>query len=343
MKNVKVHNLIIVDASGSMQDIYNEALAGINETIKTIKSVQKEDKTIEQSITLLSFADGGEALQYVYINKAAKEARYITREDYQLRGCTALYDAIGESVSSLRVHVKKEDKVLVTIITDGLENNSCVWNSYKIKKLLNELRQQGWVFTYIGANQDVNIEADKIGINNSLHFEVTVSGTIKMFEKEGRSRQRWNERVRCQENDIDLDYFKEEEIKKYPADRITPERIDRLAPNEIFVFGSNYQGKHDGGAAKAALMKFGAIYGEGIGPQGQSLAIPTTGCSPDRTREIVNQFIHYAVNNPQNKFLVTAIGCGHGGWSVHDMAMNFRNAVNIGNICLPEIFWKELV
>ena len=88
-----VHNLIIVDASGSMSDIYEQALAGMNETIKTIVKVQHDDPNIGQYVTLLSFANGGERLQYVYRHKPISEVNEVTRKDYVLRGCTALYDA----------------------------------------------------------------------------------------------------------------------------------------------------------------------------------------------------------------------------------------------------------
>lgn len=124
MKKTTVHNLIIVDASGSMSSIYDQALAGINETIKTIKNVRNSNSDVNQYLTLLSFANGGEELQYVYKHENIENVSLVTKRDYQLRGCTALYDAIGESVSKLRKHVGAEDKALVTIITDGYENDS---------------------------------------------------------------------------------------------------------------------------------------------------------------------------------------------------------------------------
>lgn len=341
MEKTKVHNLIIVDASGSMGSIYAQALAGINETIKTIKNVHKKDSNVEQYLTLLSFANGGEKLQYVYRHKNIEEATFITDRDYQLRGCTALYDAIGESVTKLRKHVSKEDKALVTIITDGYENDSRVWNGVEVKQLIDELRTNGWVFTYIGANQDVEVEARKMGVVNSMKFEATIEGTVEMFEREGRYRQRWNERVSRGEENLEEGYFMEEEENK-PSNRITPERIDRLAPNEIFVFGSNWEGHHNGGAARAALKRFGAQYGKGIGIKGQSYAIPTTGL-PQIMAGAIQEFIEYARQHPEKRFLVTPIGCGNAGYEPRLIAPIFRNAVDVQNICLPESFWKYLV
>lgn len=342
MEKTKVFNLIIVDASGSMDSIYNQALAGINETIKTINMVHEKDMNVEQTLTLLSFANGGEKLQYIYRNTEIKDVRPIGEKDYQLRGMTALYDAIGESVTDLRKSVGINDKALVTIITDGYENDSRIWSGTQIKHLINELRTQGWVFTYIGANQDVEEEARKMGVVNSMKFEATIEGTVEMFEREGRYRQRWNERVSRGEKDLEKGYFMEEESVNFPTERITSDRIDRLANNEVFVFGSNIAGKHDGGAAKAAMVRFGAHYGVGEGLQGQSYAIPTVGCHYGETALAIQRFISFAKTNPNLKFLVTPIGCGNGGWQPKDMARLFVDAMVVDNIYLPEAFLRYL-
>ena len=340
MKKTTVHNLIIVDASGSMSSIYDQALAGINETIKTIKNVHNSNSDVNQYLTLLSFANGGEELQYVYKHENIENVSLVTKRDYQLRGCTALYDAIGESVSKLRKHVGGEDKALVTIITDGYENDSRIWSGVQVKQLIDELRNNGWVFTFIGANQDVEEEARKMGVVNSMKFEATIEGTIQMFEREGHYRQRWNERVSRGEKNLEEGYFMDEE-GEMPSERITPDRIDYLAPNEIFVFGSNKEGHHNGGAARAALMRFGANYGQGMGIQGQSYAIPTTG-SIHLMKRAIYEFLEYARQHPDKRFLVTAIGCGNAGYEPGYVACLFHDAVDVQNICLPRIFWKYI-
>lgn len=148
---------------------------------------------------MLSFASGGEPLQYAYRNTIAEQTSPLTTNDYTLRGMTALYDAIGTSVTDLEKSKGKEDKVLVTIITDGYENDSIEWDGASVKKLTDRLCKKGWVFTYIGANQDAALEAGKIGVKNSLTFEATIEGTVNMFAFEKQSRQRWNKRVRLNE------------------------------------------------------------------------------------------------------------------------------------------------
>ena len=79
--------------------------------------------------------------------------------------------------------------------------------------------------------------------------------------------------------------------------RITPDNIQELAPNEIFVFGSNLQGWHGGGAARIAVDKFGAIEGLGVGPQGQCYAIPTMQGPVESIKPYVDHFIRYAKLN----------------------------------------------
>lgn len=342
MNETTVHNLIIVDASGSMDHIYAQALAGMNETIKTIGMARQKEPNIEQTLTLLSFADGGEPLQYIYRNEYIETAHAVGEHDYVLRGMTALYDAIGDSVTDLCRHVRSTDKVLVTIITDGYENDSRHWSGIQVKQLIDKLRSDGWVFTYIGANQDVEAVAKKMGVVNSLRFESTEEGTAAMFERENCNRLRWNERVSRGEEELEADYFADDETD-YPEGRVTPEHIRHLAPHEVFVFGSNIAGRHKGGAARTARHHFGAMNGVGEGPQGQSYAIPTVGCGYRDTEMAVQRFILFAKTHPGHQFLVTPVGCGNGGWLPKDMARLFTDAVNVNNISLPKVFWQHLM
>lgn len=124
--------------------------------------------------------------------------------------------------------------------------------------------------------------------------------------------------------------------------RISPEFITQLADNEIFVFGSNLAGMHGGGAARVALMRFGAIMGQGVGLQGQSYAIPTMHGGVDVIKPYVDEFIDFAVQHPELKFLVTAIGCGIAGFTVEEIAPLFRRACTVENVYLPERFWDVL-
>ena len=124
--------------------------------------------------------------------------------------------------------------------------------------------------------------------------------------------------------------------------RIAYNHITTLQPNEIFVFGSNLAGMHGGGAARLAYQKFGAIWGQGVGLQGQSYGIPTMQGGVDTIKPYVDEFIEFAKTHPQLKFLVTEIGCGIAGFSVEEIAPLFEQAIEVENIYLPERFWIVL-
>lgn len=118
----------------------------------------------------------------------------------------------------------------------------------------------------------------------------------------------------------------------------TPERIQSLAPGEVFVFGSNLGGFHGGGAARAAMDKFGAVWGQGIGLQGQSYAIPTMQGGVETIKPYVDQFIEFALSRPDLFFYVTRIGCGIAGFTDEEIAPLFRPALSVDNIVLPKSF-----
>lgn len=122
----------------------------------------------------------------------------------------------------------------------------------------------------------------------------------------------------------------------------TPEYINRLEPDEVFVFGSNLAGHHGGGAARAALNKFGAIWGQGVGLQGQSYAIPTMQGGVETIRPYVDEFIEFARQHPALRFYVTRIGCGIAGFRDEEIAPLFAEAVGVKNIILPKSFAELL-
>ena len=117
--------------------------------------------------------------------------------------------------------------------------------------------------------------------------------------------------------------------------RYTPDFITELEPNEIFVFGSNLDGLHAGGAARIAVQKFGAVWGQGVGLQGQSYAIPTMQGGVETIKPYVDQFIDFAKVHPELTFLVTRIGCGIAGFQDKVIAPLFADAITVPNIILP--------
>ena len=125
----------------------------------------------------------------------------------------------------------------------------------------------------------------------------------------------------------------------------TPDYIDRLLPNQVFVFGSNALGYHTGGASAMARKRFGAVWGQPEGIQGQSYAIPVDfgkgHVAPD-IQPYIDKFIAYAKAHPENHFLVTRVGCGIAGYTDKEMAEHFREALTMNNVSLPRSFVNAL-
>ncbi len=124
--------------------------------------------------------------------------------------------------------------------------------------------------------------------------------------------------------------------------RITPRDITSLKDGEVFVFGSNKEGLHGGGAAYIAFKEFGAEWGVGIGMTGRCYAIPTMDGSIDIIRSHVEDFTAYAKAHPRLTFLVTPIGCGIAGWKAGQIAPLFADASALDNVTLPQEFWDIL-
>lgn len=116
---------------------------------------------------------------------------------------------------------------------------------------------------------------------------------------------------------------------------VTPENISALRTGEVFVFGSNLQGHHGGGAAAFAMRHFGAKWGVGVGMQGQAYAIPTMHGGPEAIKPYVDQFVEYAKEHPDKRFLVTKIGCGVAGFRPDEIAPLFVGCLALGNVSLP--------
>ena len=122
----------------------------------------------------------------------------------------------------------------------------------------------------------------------------------------------------------------------------TPGMISALQKNEIFVFGSNLGGMHGGGAARAAYNRFGAVWGQGVGLQGQSYAIPTMQGGVETIKPYVDEFIEFAQTHPELKFFVTRIGCGIAGFRDEQIATLFATAIDKENIILPKEFVEAI-
>ena len=192
----QVFNVVILDKSGSMNHIRQAAIDGFNETLNGIKKAQEKfTETQEHYVTLVTFCSC--EMKQIFDKVKVADAKPITEEDYEPCCCTPLYDAMGFTITGMRNYVKKiEDAVVVvTIITDGLENASKEYNGNTIKSLVEELKGEGWTFTYMGANQDAIEVAAKMAIRNSRNFAYNQEGTRASMAKDSSTRMNFFERL----------------------------------------------------------------------------------------------------------------------------------------------------
>ena len=185
--NQKIYNLIVLDASGSMYSIRNEAIAGVVETIQTIRTAQKDNANQEHLFSLVVF--NGRSIATVYDRMPIDKVPDLDANDYQPTDNTPLYDAMGNAITNLQRYINDDDNVLVTVITDGYENSSVEWNHQRVFQLVEDMKNKNWLFTYIGANQDALKVAKGMGIDHSMNYMSDAEGTKAMFRKERFSRK----------------------------------------------------------------------------------------------------------------------------------------------------------
>ena len=185
--NQKIYNLIVLDASGSMYSIRNEAIAGVVETVQTIRTAQKDNANQEHLFSLVVF--NGRSITTVYDRMPIDKVPDLDANDYQPTDNTPLYDAMGNAITNLQRYINEDDNVLVTVITDGYENSSVEWNHQRVFQLVEDLKKKNWLFTYIGANQDALKVAKGMGIDHSMNYMSDAEGTKAMFRKERLSRK----------------------------------------------------------------------------------------------------------------------------------------------------------
>lgn len=212
-KRTTVHNLMILDESGSMQAIYNAALGGANETIQTIRAAEREHPDQDHRLTFVTFNTTSLWVKTVFDDVPIAEARDLTVRDYLPDSCTPLYDAMGKAITDLERKVKEDEPVLVTVITDGYENASREYSRASVKAMVDRLREKGWTFVYIGANQDSEKVSMDLGVYDSMDFRADEEGTRAMWMKHRGASQRFYSRISFKEENSVAEFFTEEEKK----------------------------------------------------------------------------------------------------------------------------------
>lgn len=162
--------IFVMDRSGSMSGSEEDTIGGFNSFIQ-----REKDKNLNTRVTTVLFDDQYEVL---YKRKPINEVDELTRNEYWVRGCTALLDAIGKTINTLDREI--DNKVLFVIMTDGMENASREFSKEKIRNLIGN---HNWEFIYIGADIDSYTEAGNIGIKrtHTANYRKTREGFQEVF------------------------------------------------------------------------------------------------------------------------------------------------------------------
>lgn len=201
-----VHNLIILDESGSMESIKDATISGFNELVQSIRAIEKCYSSQRHYVSLYTFNSLG--VKQKIFAKSTKTLKKLTETDFQPNAMTPLYDAVGTAVNDLRRYVEKEnarenggrfpefedeydENVLVTIFTDGEENDSTEYTKPAVRSLVDRMTLRGWQFTYIGTNHDVHAAAADLGVDNILKCVASYSGVTGAFDKDKEDKMRF--------------------------------------------------------------------------------------------------------------------------------------------------------
>ena len=211
MAKEKVYNLIILDESGSMSSIKESTISGFNEVVQTIKGIEIKFPDQQHFISLVTF--NGLGIKTILDKTPVADLLQINPDSYNPDSMTPLYDAIGLSVLKLKMDVAalKNVNVLVTILTDGMENASKEFNHTQINKLITEQKKLGWTFTYIGANHNVEKVAHSISITNTMTFMANEPDMAVLFHRENSARVRFSQKLH-DKKDTQTGFYDEDEI-----------------------------------------------------------------------------------------------------------------------------------
>ena len=174
--------VFILDRSGSMSGLESDTVGGFN---SLIEKQRRQDSECYVSTVLFNNVS-----TVLHDRVRLAEIAKMTEEDYTPRGATALIDAIGEAIRHIKnIHryIRPEDvpeHTMFVITTDGMENSSHIYSSSEVKKMIEQQKEQGWEFLFIGANIDAVETAEHIGIRSdrAVNYHADSEGTAVFFE-----------------------------------------------------------------------------------------------------------------------------------------------------------------
>lgn len=330
-RKMRIYNLIIVDESGSMTSLRDVTLSGINETIGTIRAAQEEHADVQEHfLTLVTFDSRGgrryvkgEVEEYPAVRTIYDAVPVMSVKpdfnNYYPNGCTPLYDAMGDSLTALREKIGNDEDAtgVITVLTDGLENASREWRADSLRQLIEQLKEMGWVFSYMGSAHNVKEVTDLLSIDNVIEFSHDDRGAGNTWRRDRASKGAYYEAMArecfysasCEERRE----RKKQLAKGYYSKRVSEDYdINRLEPNQVVV-----------------------MEGEPAGLHGQVYNIPI-----DAQLSDIEDFFAFARHNPELTFIVQRLDFRYmfPGMRAH-LA---ERVVELENVTLPMRDWEML-
>lgn len=165
-----IHNLLLIDESGSMQKLHHAVIDSINDTLLAIKNCERDQSSQSQRVSLFTF--NGIGVKMHMFNKSCDEFGSMRYDQYNPNSTTPLMDCLGQAIGMVRtLSDRANTKVIVTIVTDGQENGSKKYCKKSIKELISLMKCAGWIFNYVGANHDVKKTCEGLNISNYYIFQ----------------------------------------------------------------------------------------------------------------------------------------------------------------------------
>lgn len=182
----KIYNIVILDRSASMSPLREAAVQGYNGILEVVRIAQEQNAIEQQNYVTLSFFN--DSVTNVFDCDTVQSIPDLLLDDYRPQGNTALWDAIGISLDSLKIKLDSLENAtaVVTIISDGLENASKRYSIYAVADRVDALKGQGVMFVFMGTNQDVAQTAASMHIDNYRVFEYTAEGIERSMAERRR-------------------------------------------------------------------------------------------------------------------------------------------------------------
>ena len=175
MSNTRTKILFIVDRSGSMSSLRDSVIEGFNGFVASQKEL-----TDSCEVTFCQF---DHEFETVFADRPIKDVPELTTHTYIPRGNTALYDAIVRGINEFTPRCCPMDQILVIIQTDGMNNASREARINNVKELISKKQEEGWLFTFLGANLDAILEAGNMGISqdHAMQFNSNINSNKAVY------------------------------------------------------------------------------------------------------------------------------------------------------------------